>query len=52
MTGLGLEGLEAMPARRSRVKQVWRSSWQVPCASPARARAPLMISSSPSADSG
>ena len=30
----------AIPASRSRVRQVWRSWWQVACASPARCRAP------------
>jgi integrase len=29
----------AMPASLSRVRQVWRSWWQVPCSSPARRRA-------------
>ena len=38
-----------MPASRKRVKQVWRSWWQVAWARPARASAPSMISSSPAA---
>ena len=42
----------AIPASRSRVRQVCRSSWQVACASPARRRAPSRISSSPRTDSG
>ena len=42
----------AIPASRSRVRHVCRSSWQVACSSPARRRAPARISSSPSADSG
>ena len=42
----------AMPASRRRVKQVWRSSWQVPWLSPARSRAARMIWSRPGIESG
>src|SRR5213078_628983 len=40
-----------MPASRSRVRQVWRSWWQVRRWMPARALAPRTISFRPSADS-
>ena len=42
----------AIPASRSRVKQVWRSSWQVPWLRPARTRAARMIWSRPGTESG
>ena len=41
-----------MPASRSRVKQVWRSSWQVPAANPGPSPGAEMISSNPSIESG
>ena len=49
VTGLGLERLDRHAAFPQ--PHVWRSSWHVPCVSPAR-RALASISSSPSADSG
>ncbi len=41
----------AMPPSRNLVKQVCRSSWQVPWTSPARSRAALKISMIPSVES-
>jgi hypothetical protein len=41
-----------MPPSRNLVKQVWRSSWQVPWVSPARFRAALKISMIPSVENG